>query len=188
MKIPINLASQPFRRDRAMLAASIAVCLLLAVTLGGLLTMISADRAQMADVRVDIGRLNRRIGLLNAEQAKLAGVLARPENAEVLLQSVFLNTLLYRKGISWARIFSDLEKVVPYNVKVAQIRPSVDAANHVTLNMMVATESTEAYLKLIMALESSPLFGEVTENSRIPPNQSDPLYRYQVTVSYAQNL
>jgi hypothetical protein len=28
----------------------------------------------------------------------------------------------------------------------------------------------------------------VTENSRIPPNQSDPLYRYQVTVSYAQNL
>jgi hypothetical protein len=64
----------------------------------------------------------------------------------------------------------------------------VDAANHVTLNMMVATESTEAYLKLIMALESSPLFGEVTENSRIPPNQSDPLYRYQVTVSYAQNL
>ena len=34
MKIPINLASQPFRRDRAMLVASIAVSLLLAGTLG----------------------------------------------------------------------------------------------------------------------------------------------------------
>ena len=29
MKIPINLASQPFRRDRAMLVASFAVCALL---------------------------------------------------------------------------------------------------------------------------------------------------------------
>jgi hypothetical protein len=78
--------------------------------------------------------------------------------------------------------------VVPYNVKITNIRPSVDAGNHVTLNMLVATDTTEAYLHLIMALENSPLFGEVTENSRIPPNQSDPLYRYQVTVTYAQNL
>ena len=29
MKIPINLASQPFRRDRAMIVASLVVCLLL---------------------------------------------------------------------------------------------------------------------------------------------------------------
>jgi type IV pilus assembly protein PilN len=188
MKIPINLASQPFRRDRAMLAASVAVSLLLAATLGVLIMLISADRSQMADVRLDIDRLNRQIRLQNTEQAKLSAVLTKPENAEVLLQSVFLNTLLYRKGISWAGIFSDLEKVVPYNVKITNIRPSVDSGNHVTLNMMVGTETTEAYLHLIMALENSPLFGEVTENSRIPPNQSDPLYRYQVTVTYAQNL
>jgi type IV pilus assembly protein PilN len=188
MKIPINLASQPFRRDRAMLAASIAVSLLLAGTLGGLLMLISADRAQMADVRLDIGRLNRRIGLLNAQQAKLSAVLTKPENADVLEQSVFLNTLLYRKGISWTRIFSDLEKTVPYNVKITIIRPSVDARNHVTLDMTVATETPAAYLQLLMALENSSLFSEVTQGSRNPPNQSDPLWRSQVTVTYAQNL
>jgi type IV pilus assembly protein PilN len=188
MKIPINLASQPFRRDRAMLAASIAVSLLLASTLGVLMMLISADRAQMADVRLDIGRLNRQIRLLNADQAKLNAVLTKPENAEVLEQSVFLNTLLYRKGISWTRIFSDLEKIVPYNVKISNIRPSVDAQNHVTLNMTVATETTEAYVLLLIALENSPAFGDVTEASRIPPNQSDPLWRIQVTMTYAQNL
>ena len=188
MKIPINLASQPFRRDRAMLAASIAVCLLLAATLGVLMMLISADRAQMADVRLDIDRLNRQIRLQNAEQAKLDAVLTKPENAEVLEQSVFLNTLLYRKGISWTRIFSDLEKVVPYNVKITNIRPSVDAQNRVTLNMTVATETSAAYVQLLIALENSPVFGDVTEGSRIPPNQSDPLWRSQVTVSYAQSL
>ena len=35
MKIPINLASQPFRRDRAILAASIGVSLALSATLLG---------------------------------------------------------------------------------------------------------------------------------------------------------
>ena len=60
MKIPINLASQPFRRDRAMLAASIAVSVLLVGTLGVLISLAMADRAQMADVRADISRLNAR--------------------------------------------------------------------------------------------------------------------------------
>ena len=57
MKIPINLASQPFRRDRPMLAASIAVSLLLAGTLGVLISLALADRAQLADVRHDVDRL-----------------------------------------------------------------------------------------------------------------------------------
>ena len=61
MKIPINLASQPFRRDRAMLAASIAVTVLLLLTLGVLISLALADRAQMADVRADIARLNAHI-------------------------------------------------------------------------------------------------------------------------------
>ena len=36
MKIPINLASQPFRRDRAMFLASAAVAILLIASLAAL--------------------------------------------------------------------------------------------------------------------------------------------------------
>ena len=50
---------------------------------------------------------------MTAEQAQLDAVLRKPENAEVLERSVFLNALLVRKGISWTRIFADLEKVLP---------------------------------------------------------------------------
>ena len=55
---------------------------------------------------------------------------------------------------------------MPYNVKVTSIRPSVDGRNQVTLNMTVATETPAAYMNLLMALEKSPLFGEVTEPQR----------------------
>src|SRR6202049_4880726 len=103
MKIPINLASQPFRRDRALLVASVAVSLLLVGTLGALISLILLDRTQLADVRHDVDQLNRQIRKVATDQAGLNAVLRRPENTEVLERSVLLNDLLYRKGISWTR-------------------------------------------------------------------------------------
>jgi type IV pilus assembly protein PilN len=188
MKIPINLASQPFRRDRAMLAGSIAVSLILVGTLGGLMALIVADRALLADVRSDVDGLNRQIRAATVEQGRLDAVLRKPENAEVLERSVFLNALLYRKGISWTRIFADLEKTVPWTVKVLAIRPSVNSENQVMLDMTVGADSPEPVIQLYRALEESPLFGSVVEHSSLPPTQSDPLYRYRMTVIYAQKL
>jgi type IV pilus assembly protein PilN len=188
MKIPINLASQPFRRDRAMLAGSLAVGLVLVGTLGALIALIMADRALLADVRSDVNNLNRQVRAATAEQGRLDAVLRKPENAEVLERSVFLNALLYRKGISWTRIFADLEKTIPYNVKVLAIRPSVNARNDVLLDMTVGADSPEPVIQLYRALEESPLFGSVVEHSSLPPTQSDPLYRYRMTVIYAQKL
>ena len=188
MKIPINLASQPFRRDRAMLAGSIAVSLILVGTLGVLISLIVADRALLAGVRSDVDGLNRQIRTATVEQGRLDAVLRKPENAEVLERSVFLNALLYRKGISWTRIFADLEKIVPWNVKVLAIRPSVNSQNQVLLDMTVGADSPEPVIQLYRALEESPLFGSVVEHSSLPPTQSDPLYRYRITVIYAQKL
>jgi Tfp pilus assembly protein PilN len=106
----------------------------------------------------------------------------------VLERSVFLNSLLFRKGISWTRIFADLEKTIPHNVKVLAIRPSVNFENQVTLDMTVGAESPEPVIALYRALEESPLFGSVLGHSSLPPTQSDPLYRYRMTVIYAQKL
>jgi len=83
-----------------MLAASIAVSLMLVGTLGVLISLIMTDRALLADVRSDVDGLNRQIRAATAEQERLDAVLRKPENAEVLERSVFLNSLLYRKGIS----------------------------------------------------------------------------------------
>jgi len=187
MKIPINLASQPFRRDRAMLAASIAVSVLLLLTLGVLVSLAMADRSQMANVRADIAQLNSRIAAVKREQAQLDVVLRKPENAEVLERSVFLNELLVRKGISWTRIFSDLEKVLPHNVRVVQIHPSVDAQNRITLDMQVASESAEPVIELMLRMAHPP-FGKPQPKLQQGPTQAEPLYRFRVSVDYGQKL
>src|SRR5690242_4745186 len=118
MKVPINLASQPFRRDRAMIVASLGVGALLVLSLATLTVLAISDSNQMKDVRQDIVHLNRQIREATRAKAESDGVLRQPANAEVLERSIFINALLYRKGISWTRLLSDLETTMPPNVRV----------------------------------------------------------------------
>ena len=180
MKIPLNLASQPFRRDRPILVGSTAVAVLLLGVLGLLISLIFTDRAQLADVRRDVVRYERSIRAVSAEQAKL--------DAEVLERAVFLNQLLYRKGISWTQIFADLGRALPPNVRIMTIRPFVNKDNKVTLDMTVGAKTPANVIEFLKALESSPLFESVTPTSSLAPSQAEPLYRARLTVNYAQRL
>ena len=187
--VPINLASEPFRRDRPVLVASAAAGLALAILLVFQVGSILSARRQGADIHLTIDRLNAQVRSLNAEQAKLNATLRRPENAEVLERSLFLNTLIERKAISWTKLFDDLEKVVPYNVRLVSVRlPEVDSENRVLLDMVVGAKEVLPILQLVKNLEAAPQFGETNVQNTLPPSQTDPYYRYHVVVTYAQKL
>ncbi len=185
MRIPINLASRPFHRVRAPLVASVVASVALLGTLAALIALTLSARARLADVRGSVARLNAQVRSAQAEQATLSAALKKPENSEVLERVVFINTLLYRKGISWTGIFSDLEKVLPYDVKLLQIHPTLNPQNQVLLDMIVGCAEPESEIKFLETLENSPLFGEVRRPDSIPPTQSEPLHRYRVMVRYA---
>lgn len=187
-RITINLSSEPFRRDRPMVAASIAVGLVLTGLLAMLITLAILEHGTAAETRRDIDQLERRIARLNEEQGKLEAALQRPENAEVLDRVLFINSLLYRKGISWTMIFSDLESVIPHSVRLVSIRPQVDARNDVLLDMVVGAQSQLPVIDMLKRMEGSPVFGSTEVHNWLPPSQTEPLYRYRVTVNYGRQL
>src|SRR5580704_10151506 len=189
IQIPINLATEPFRRDRPMLVASAALGLLLAIMLGFAVKTIVSERQEGAQIHVIINRLNTQLRGVTAEQAKLNALLRKPENAEVMERSLFLNALIDRKAISWTKLFADLEKVMPYNVRLVSVRlPEVDSDNRVMLDMVVGAKDRPELLELQKHLEASPQFGDYNLQSSTPPSQTDPYYRYHLVVSYAQKL
>ena len=189
IRVPINVASEPFRRDRPMLVAVSAGCIALALMLAFEISTITSQRHQAADTRVAIDRVNAQLRVVNDEQSKLDATLRRPENAEVLERSLFLNTLIERKAISWTRIFADLEKVMPYNLRLVSVRlPEVDSQNQVLLDMTVSSKEVAPVLDLLKRMEGSPQFGPTSVVNSLPPSQTDPFYRYHLTVSYAQKL
>jgi len=188
MRTAINLASEPFRRDRPMVAASAVVGLLLCVVLALLTTLAVKERGTATETRRDTAVSQHRLQELGSRQANLEQILRRPDNAAVLDEVVFINTLLYRKGISWTKIFSDLEAVTPYNVRLISIRPQVDARNTVLLEMVVGAQTQLPVIEMLKRMEGSALFGATEVHNWLPPSQTEPLYRYRVTVNYGQKL
>jgi type IV pilus assembly protein PilN len=188
MKLAINLASQPFRRDRAMIAASVAVITALAITLGALLFLIGQDREQLAGLRQSIARLTAQQKAASREQARLDEIMRQPANASVMEWSTLINTLIYHKAVSWSRLLADLEKTLPYDVKVVAIHPSIDSLNRVKLDMTLGGDKEGSLVNAIRALENSAAFGTVTMGTLNPPTQAEPLYRFRLTVNYAQKL
>ena len=164
MRVSINLSSDPFRRDRPVVAASWICAVLLVALLGGQVFLILAERDRAKETREAVNRLDAEWRGITLEQAQLDATLRQPANAEVLARSVLLNTLVDRKSISWTRIFADLESVMPYNVRLVQVRlPQINSRNEVTLEM----EGSEDNLKKAVAflekkgVKVEPVVGDV---------------------------
>jgi type IV pilus assembly protein PilN len=186
MRIALNLSSEPFRRDRPMVVASVATGVFLIGLLGMLVFLAVQKSGQATEARQEIAGLRKEVADLNREQARLEAQLQKPENIAVLDRVLFINTLLYRKGISWTKVFSDLEGVLPYNVRLVSIRPQVDSRNEIFLNMVVGSQTQPPVIEMLKRLENSPLFGFVEVHTWLPPGQNEPLFRYQVSVNYGR--
>jgi type IV pilus assembly protein PilN len=192
--LAINLASQPFRRERAQNAGFAVACAVLICTLLVLVGLVVHARAQARQIRTDIDAERAQLQLIQAQQAQFSSVLSRPRNADIFAHSVFLNDLIARRAVSWTKVFADLQTVMPANMRLQTIRlpqvPAMDAGgvNRVQLDMTLGADKPETLIELLKKLEGSPLFGSATVVSQSPPTQNDNFYRYRVTVAYAQKL
>ncbi len=190
----INIASQPFRKERAQNAALALAGVVLMCSLLLLVSLILHSRRQARHLRRSIDSQQAELTGLQRAQAQYSSVLGKPGNADVFAQSVLLNELIARRAVSWTRVFEDLGTVLPSNMRLLSIQlPQVNAENgtgrnRVRLDMWVGTEQPASVIGLLKKLEGSPLFGDASVMTQAPPTQNDPLYKYRLTVAYAQQL
>ncbi len=190
----INIASQPFRRERAQNAMLVGVGAALACSLLILVSFIVRSRGQASDLRKIIHSEQAQLTALQHSQSAYQTVLGKPGNEDVFSESVLLNELIARRAVSWTRVFEDLGTVLPANMRLLSIRLPLVAAengtgrNRVQLDMWVGTEQPASVIGLLKQLENSKLFGDASVMTQAPPTPNDPLYKYRLTVPYAQQL
>ena len=185
MKIGINLATRPLRRDRPILVASAAVGVLLLAALGLLVSIAVNERRETSETRASLARVNRQLGATRTEESRLEASMHQPGNAVALDRSILINTLIKRKAISWTRIFADLETVLPPNVRLLAVRPQVNAQDQVSLDLSsVAADSPEPVIDRLRHAKrgsaptfSVPLRRAATRRQR----QTDPFFSASVS-------
>lgn len=192
--VPINLASQPFRRERAEMALLASIGAALTISLLVFVVLILQDRGDVSVIRKRIRADQQTLAVVQRQQAQSQKVIVQPDNADVFSKSVFYNQLIARRAVSWTRVFDDLTRIMPADVQLIALRlPQVAPENsgdknHVELDMLVGARQPQAIMPLLKKLQESPLFGPAEMSSQSPPTQNDPLFRYRLSVPYVQKF
>ena len=158
MRININLASNPYEAAREYtrrMGLLVAALALLAV---GLLGYILYQRSQTRDIDREISQAHHEIEALNAEKVQAQTILNQPQNRDVVEQSQFLNNLFARKALSWTRVFTEMERLMPPNIHVVSMKPEFNRDNQLVLHVVVVTAARDKAVELVKRMEKSPHF------------------------------
>ena len=166
MKVVFNLASEPYQNLRPYYTAG-----WIALTMGVILALLLVGeerqhRSETRSLTQQLGRFEKELEDLSREQQELEQWLRRPEVQTIRDHSVFLNSLILRKSLSWTRMFLDLEKILPAKAQVTSIRPHLNQSQQPELSLTVTAAEMGPLVELLKNLESSPQFGSPTVESQ----------------------
>jgi type IV pilus assembly protein PilN len=158
MRININLASNPYEVAREYTRRLTMLIAVLAVLTVGLVGYILYQRAHTRDIDKQIAAVKQEIASLDAEKAQAQAILNQPQNRDVADQSQFLNQLFVRKSLSWTRVFTEMEKLMPPNIHVVSMKPEFNRDNQLVLKVVVVTSARDKAVELVKRMEKSPHF------------------------------
>jgi hypothetical protein len=157
MRLNINLASQPYEDARRFITtwASVLVPLVLLV----IALSIGAGRQwlQYRQLSNEVDREKKILADLDVKQAQGMAILNDPANHDVREKSAFINGLILRKEISWTRIFTDLEQIMPAHLRVLSIAPEVKE-DQIVVVMQLGGDSRDRAAELVRRMERSHVF------------------------------
>jgi type IV pilus assembly protein PilN len=158
MRININLASNPYEVAREYTRRLTMLIAALAVLTVGLVGYILYQRSHTRDIDKQIAAVKQEIAGLDAEKAQAQAILSQPQNRDVADQSQFLNQLFVRKSLSWTRVFTEMEKLMPPNIHVVSMKPEFNRDNQLVLKVVVVTSARDKAVELVKRMEKSPHF------------------------------
>jgi type IV pilus assembly protein PilN len=180
MRIAINLATRPFTDLGPILKRlRVAMAVFAVVSIGlGLGLYLLHQRAEEARSRNH--SLDGDIARITQERQRYQSLMREPDNAQVLNEAGYLNTLFDQKAFSWTLAMEDLETVLPGGVQVTTLEPIRDKEGRITLRLRVVGPRDKD-IELAQNLEHSRHFlrptiiGESSESNGAPGQPLEPV-------------
>jgi type IV pilus assembly protein PilN len=155
MRLNINLASQPYEVAQSYQRRMTSVIAGLGILAVLLLGYIAYQRHNTRAINRQLSQTEGQIRSLEHEEAQARAILNKPANREIADQADFLNQLFARKSLSWTRIFTEMEKIVPAGLHVVSMKPEYTKTNDLVLHVIVATDSRDRAVEMVRHMETS---------------------------------
>ena len=172
--LDLNLASRPFHNDAPIwLVHGLLTVALAGFTFWNVRTYLEAAR-QLETLQASLGSIEKQMANLDRREEEASRGIRAFDLKTLTVQSEKANDIILRRGLSWTQLFNTLERVVPYEVKMATIRPVYGTREAVASGPRNAVfegtvpvdaegtaQSLEAFLELERALIVDPHFANV---------------------------
>lgn len=180
-----NLARRPFQDSRPVWVVGV----LLAVT-AGVLTAVSLK--ELLSVRGEEQALAGRLVELQAHGRALRGEveganrrLAAVGWKALSAEAASLEGVASRRRLSWTRLLEDLERAVPWDVRLVGVSPSVEPGKGITVRLEGVATDRAAWLRLIARLFTDASFSDPVPGSEESATaRGMPGYRFTIQARY----
>lgn len=155
-----NLSTKPFYNERAVKALLVVLALVvLALTLFNMSRLVTLS-SRHSDLGSRADQAERRVAELRHQAARARASVDSAAVERVAQAAREANILIDRRTFSWTELFNRLEATLPPDVRVTQIRPSLEEGRFVvTLNVIArSVDDIDAFIE---ALEKTGGFTDV---------------------------
>lgn len=179
-----NLASKPFLNSRPVwIVTSVAVAIALLFAVVNLRTYLHTTNV-LAEQLALKERLQAEHDSIEAAARRDVAALDGVPWGSLRGRIVQTNAVLREHGFSWLQLLDDIERVLPYDLRMIQISPSVEQAG-VTLNMQFVARNRDAMLDLIDTMIADPRFEDpLPRVERTPEESQGGGYNVSMTATY----
>jgi len=180
-----NLASSPFLDVRPVLMLSGTLALVALVLTGVSLGEVVRARGKERAAASALARLQaRRTELatkVEAANRKLAGVGWK----KLQVETVAMQDVVARHKLVWSQLLAELERVVPWDIRLLEISPRIAKDGSVDVTLTGAAASREAWLKLLALFFVDPKFSDPLPRVEESPSATNGQgYRFSLSVRY----
>jgi Tfp pilus assembly protein PilN len=132
-------------------------------------------------VRVLQEQRARLVGEVTAQDTDLARVPWR----KLRLETTSLESVVVQRKLSWSALLADLERVIPWDVRLTSIAPQTSSGNGISVVIDGIATGREAWLKLLARLFADRHFSDPMPSSEAAPgSENNAGYSFQIRVRY----
>lgn len=180
-----NLASQPFLDTRPVILAAAALSLaalaLTAVSVSEFVTVRTTERGHAQRLEELRAKRATLVAEVEAKNRELAAVPWKKLNSE----TGAMGAVLKGRRLSWSALLSDLERVVPWDVRLVSVAPAIGEDGTVALGLDGIAMSRDGWLRLLARLFTDRSFSEPLPQSEEAPGENNALgYRIRLRARY----
>jgi hypothetical protein len=180
-----NLASRPFLNTRPVWIVTVLAAVATVVMVGININVYVTSRHQHVALYERCSELEAEYRELEEKTRGHLDLLAKVPWKSLGQRIGRFNVILREYSFSWLKLLSDIERVMPYKVRLTDIQPSI-SPEEVTLTIEAVARDREAMLEFLENLIADPSFSRpVPKIERHPEGSATAIdYLFTLTVTY----